>query len=151
VISEVTDMLDGMIARKQGEVSDFGKLYDPFADTLTQITYFLCFVIDGILPSVFFLVVLYREFSILFVRNLMLRKGIAMGARIGGKIKTVSYILAGGLALLVSSVIRLGIDGEFFRWLMFASRAFFLFSVIIAILSFIDYLVIYARSPKGNE
>jgi phosphatidylglycerophosphate synthase len=46
-------MLDGMIARKQGEVSDFGKLYDPFADTLTQITYFLCFVIRWNISHVF--------------------------------------------------------------------------------------------------
>ena len=150
VLSEVTDMLDGMIARKQGEVSDFGKLYDPFADTLTQITYFLCFVVDGILPPVFFLVVLYREFSILFVRNLMLKKGITMGARIGGKIKTVSYILAGGLALLASSVIRLGLGTEFFRWIVLASRVVFIFSVIIAILSFIDYLVVFAKSPEGK-
>ena len=150
MFSEVTDMLDGMIARKQGEVSDFGKLYDPFADTLTQITYFLCFVIDGILPPVFFLMVLYREFSILFVRNLMLKKGITMGARIGGKIKTVSYILAGGLALLASSAVRLGMGAELFRWLVLASRVAFILSVLIAILSFIDYIVIYTKSPGGK-
>ena len=36
-------MIDGMVARKRKEVSEFGKLYDPFADTLTQITYFFCF------------------------------------------------------------------------------------------------------------
>ena len=100
IVSEITDMLDGMIARKQGEVSDFGKLFDPFADTLTQLTYFFCFVIDGILPSFLFLAVLYREFSILFIRNLMLKKGIALGARMGGKIKTVTYVLSGALALL---------------------------------------------------
>ena len=39
VASEITDFLDGIIARKRGEVSDFGKLFDPFADTLTQLTY----------------------------------------------------------------------------------------------------------------
>jgi len=145
VVSEITDMLDGLIARKRLEVSDFGKLFDPFADTLTQISYFLCFIIDGILPPLLFLAVLYREFSMLFVRNLMLRKGIAQGARLGGKIKTVTYILAGALALLASSLVRLGFDGELFGYLVFAARAVFGFSVILAIVSFLDYVRVYRK------
>jgi CDP-diacylglycerol--glycerol-3-phosphate 3-phosphatidyltransferase len=145
VVSEITDMLDGLIARKRAEVSDFGKLFDPFADTLTQISYFLCFIIDGILPPLLFLAVLYREFSMLFVRNLMLRKGIAQGARLGGKIKTVTYILAGALALLASSLVRLGFDGELFGYLVFAARVVFGFSVVLAIVSFLDYVRVYRK------
>ena len=144
-------MLDGMVARKMKEVSDFGKLYDPFADTLTQLTYFLCFVIDGILPAVFFLIVLYREFGILFIRNLMLKRGITQGARIGGKIKTVLYIMAGGLALLASSVLRLDLGGELFRWFALAAKVVFALSVLIAVFSFIDYLLIYAKARKTGE
>ena len=123
--SEITDMLDGMIARKRAEISDFGKLYDPFADTLTQITYFFCFVIDGILPPLLFLAVLYREFSVLFVRNQMLAKGVAMGARMGGKIKTVTYVLAGALALMASSVTRLGLSEGLYKGLGIAAVAVF--------------------------
>jgi CDP-diacylglycerol--glycerol-3-phosphate 3-phosphatidyltransferase len=145
VISEISDMLDGMIARKRAEVSDFGKLFDPFADTLTQISYFLCFIIDGILPPLLFIAVLYREFSMLFLRNLMLKKGIAQGARPGGKIKTVTYILAGALALLASSVVRLGFDGELYRWLVIAARVVFTLSVVMAVVSFLDYLRIYRK------
>jgi len=145
VVSEITDMLDGIIARKRAEVSDFGKLFDPFADTLTQISFFLCFVIDGILPPILFLAVLYREFSMLFLRNLMLRKGITQGAKFSGKIKTVIYILAGALALLASSVIRLGFDGELFRWLVVAARGAFALSVIMAIVSFLDYVLVYRK------
>ena len=148
--SEITDLLDGMIARKRGEVTSFGKFYDPFADTLTQIAYFFCFVLDGILPSLLFLVVLYREFSILFVRNLMLRKGIAQGARMSGKIKTVMYILAGGLALLASSIFRLGLDNELYRGLVIAAQAVFIVSVVIAVISFFDYLLAYIKTPAGD-
>jgi len=149
--SEITDLLDGIIARKRGEVSDFGKLYDPFADTLTQLTYFFCFVIDGILPPLLFLAVLYREFSILFVRNMMLKKGIALGARKGGKIKTVTYVLAGGLALLASSVIRLGMGWKFYHWLTMAAVAVFILSVIMAIVSFFDYLSVYNKTPDKAD
>ena len=148
--SEITDMLDGMIARKRGELSDFGKLFDPFADTLTQLSFFFCFVLDGILPAVLFLAVLYREFSILFVRNLMLKKGVALGARMGGKIKTVSYVLAGALALMASSVLRLSIGGGFYRWLSVAAGVVFLISVLIAVVSFFDYLSVY-RNTRQQE
>jgi len=151
LISEITDMLDGLLARKRGEVSDFGRLYDPFADTLTQVTFFLCFVLDGILPPLLFLVVLYREFSILFIRNLMLKRGITMGARSWGKIKTVAYILAAGLGLLASSAIRLDSGTELYRWLSIAAIGVFTVSVIIAVVSFIDYFSLYRKSrEQGN-
>jgi CDP-diacylglycerol--glycerol-3-phosphate 3-phosphatidyltransferase len=146
IVSEITDMIDGMIARKRKEVGDFGKLYDPFADTLVQLTYFLCFVIDGILPVVLLLVVLYREFCILFLRNLMLKKGAAMGARLGGKIKTVTYITAGALALLASSAVRLGLDPVFYRFLSRAAAVVFAVSVVFAVLSFADYLRVYKKA-----
>ena len=107
LVSEVTDMLDGMVARRLNQTSDFGKLFDPFADTLMQISCFLCFVLDNIIPAALFLVVLYREFGILLLRNYMLQKGITMGARISGKIKTVAYIAAAGTALLCTSLRRL--------------------------------------------
>ena len=148
VLSEITDMLDGIIARKMGEVSDFGKLYDPFADTLTQITYFFCFVIDGILPPILFLVVLYREFSILFIRNLMLRKNITQGARMSGKIKTVTYIFAAGLALLASTATRLDFGGGLYRGFTIAAEAVFFVSVLLAAISFFDYFLVYIKSSK---
>jgi CDP-diacylglycerol--glycerol-3-phosphate 3-phosphatidyltransferase len=148
VISEITDMFDGMIARKRKEVSDFGKLFDPFADTLVQLTYFLCFVIDRIFPAILFLVVLYREFCILFIRNLMLKKGIAMGARMGGKIKTVTYIIAGALALLSVSVQRLGLWEFLHPFFKTGALVVFLISVIFSVLSFFDYLSVYRAAGK---
>ena len=142
-----SDMLDGMVARKRKETSDFGRLFDPFADTLMQITIFFCFVIDDLFPSVLFLLVLYREFSILFVRNLMLKKGVVMGARIGGKIKTVTYIVAGGMALLTVSLKRLALFDFLHPYLKTAAIILFLISVIFSIISFFDYVSVYRESP----
>ncbi|GHV86897.1 CDP-diacylglycerol--glycerol-3-phosphate 3-phosphatidyltransferase [Spirochaetia bacterium] len=149
IVSEISDMIDGKVARSRKEVSDFGKLFDPFADTLVQITYFLVFVIDGIFPAALFLVVLYREFSILFIRNLMLKKGIAMGARIGGKIKTVTYIAAGAVALLAVSAQRLGFGEPVFFVLQRTALIIFIISVIISLVSFADYLSVYRKSGTG--
>jgi CDP-diacylglycerol--glycerol-3-phosphate 3-phosphatidyltransferase len=145
IIAELTDMFDGMAARKRKEVSDFGKLYDPFADTLTQITLFLCFVIDGIFPAVLFLIILYREFGVQFVRNLMLRKGIVMGARIGGKIKTVLYIMAAAFALLAVSFRRLGAEEAVYNALKTAAFVIFCVSALMSVISFVDYCVVYKK------
>jgi CDP-diacylglycerol--glycerol-3-phosphate 3-phosphatidyltransferase len=145
LVSEISDFVDGAVARRLGAGSDFGKLFDPFADTLTQLTYFFCFVLAGVLPAFLFLAVLYREYSILFVRNLMLRKGVAMGARRGGKIKTAAYILAGGAALLVVSLERLGIEGPV-PALRTAALVLFALSVVLAVLSFLDYLKVYRET-----
>jgi CDP-diacylglycerol--glycerol-3-phosphate 3-phosphatidyltransferase len=149
IVSEITDMIDGKVARKRNEVSDFGKFFDPFADTLVQLTYFLCFVMDGVLPVILYLVVLYREFSILFIRNLMLKKGVAMGARKGGKIKTVAYISAGAFALACSSAVRLGLDPRISGWLGLAAVTVFALSVIAAILSLGDYISVYRKTPPA--
>jgi len=150
IVSEVTDLLDGIAARKRNEISDFGKFFDPFADTLMQITCFLCFVIDGIFPAILFLLVIYREFSILFIRNLMMKKGIAMGARMGGKIKTVTYIIAGGAALLTVSLQRVPIFEFLFPYFKTGAIIIFAISVILSLVSFADYLLIYRKTLQNN-
>jgi CDP-diacylglycerol--glycerol-3-phosphate 3-phosphatidyltransferase len=151
VVSELTDLIDGKIARARHEVSDFGKLFDPFADVLVRITYFLCFVIDGILPGILFLVVLYREFGIQFLRNLMMKKKVVQGARWGGKIKAFAYMLAGAVALLASSVMRLNFDMANFTILCNIAIVIFLISVVISVISFADYLFIYKNLGDGRE
>jgi len=150
IVCEVTDLLDGIAARKLNVISDFGKLFDPFADTLMQITCFLCFVIDGIFPAPLFLLVVYREFGILFIRNLMLKKGITMAARLGGKIKTVAYIVAGCAALLTVSLQRLSLFEFLLPYFKTGTVVIFFISVIISIVSFIDYLIIYRKAGSGE-
>ncbi len=151
VVSEITDYFDGFAARKLNLTSDFGKLLDPFADTLTQITFFLCFIIDGtfpggIFPVILFLIVVYREFAIMFLRNLMAKKGIAMGARMGGKIKTVAYITAAAIALLTESFERLEVLTSILPYIKIGALIAFTISVTISVISFFDYLLIYKKT-----
>ena len=158
VVSEITDYFDGLAARKLNLTSDFGKLFDPFADTLVQVTCFLCFIIDGlwgdnIFPIILFLLVIYREFSILFLRNLMLKKGVTLGARMPGKIKTVTYIIAVGASLLAVSIERLCICEKLLPYFKTGALIIFIISVIFAVVSFFDYLFIYNKTEtiKKNE
>jgi CDP-diacylglycerol--glycerol-3-phosphate 3-phosphatidyltransferase len=148
-ITEITDLIDGKVARRRNETSDFGRLFDPFADTLVWLTFFICFVVDRVLPVLPFLIIVYREFAILFLRNLMLRKGIAMGARRGGKIKAFAYMFTGIAALLASSVGRLGLEGPWLGIFSAAALGFFVLSALISLLSFADYLVFYKQARGG--
>ena len=146
IISEITDYLDGFAARKLNEVSDTGKFFDPFADTLMQRPCFLCFVLDGIFPPFLFLLVVYREFGILFIRNLMLNKGVTLAARMSGKIKTVSYIAAVGVALFTVSLQRLSVFDFAVPYFRTGALVIFVVSVIISIISFIDYFLIFRKA-----
>jgi CDP-diacylglycerol--glycerol-3-phosphate 3-phosphatidyltransferase len=154
IVAELTDFFDGRIARKQNKASDFGKFFDPFADTIMQVTLFFCFVCNAILPVIPLLLILYREFGILFIRNLMQKKGISMGARIGGKIKTVAYITTAILALLVFSVRSLNAllpvpPSILFRLQPVLSQTAivaFWIAVVLSLVSFADYVRVYRKS-----
>ncbi|WP_304226280.1 CDP-diacylglycerol--glycerol-3-phosphate 3-phosphatidyltransferase [Gracilinema caldarium] len=148
IIAELTDLFDGLVARSMNEVSDFGKLFDPFADTLVRITYFLCFVVDGILPALLLMIVLYREFGILFLRTLMMKLGIAMGARSGGKLKAVAYMIAGILALIAASLRRVWHNAALYDLTKTAAIIIFAISVIISLGSFIDYYRVYKNAKN---
>ena len=79
----------------------------------------------------------------------MLSKGVTMGARMGGKIKTVTYVLAGALALMACSVLRLGLGSGLYRGFTLAALVVFIISVFFAIISFFDYVSIYIKTPKS--
>lgn len=141
--AEFTDFLDGFYARKFKEVSDFGKIFDPFGDVLLHITTFFCFALSGYMPKIILILIFYREFTMLFLRLMATREGVAIGARKGGKLKTVLYIVAGFFSLFVECSMRLGF--------VFASGTMEIFKIVSIILyvvaliasyvSFIDYLV----------
>lgn len=143
VVMEVTDLLDGLAARRSGTVSAFGKLFDPFADVVSRITYFICFAASGLMPLWILLLIVYREFGILFLRMLFLQKGITMGARPGGKAKAVFYMIAGIISLIIRSLEMLGWMVEFIPSLRIASLVVYLVAVALALFSFGDYVLHY--------
>lgn len=97
--AEFTDYLDGHYARKHNEVSDFGKMFDPFADVILHLTSFICFVKSynpelSYMPLAVLMLIFIREFSQNFLRMVSAKKGVAIAARKGGKFKTVMYVVA---------------------------------------------------------
>lgn len=90
-VMELTDLLDGKIARKRQLVTDLGKVMDPFADVMCHITFFTCFTVSSLMPVWAFMIILWRELLQCFMRMLLMGKGKAMPANIFGKSKTCLY------------------------------------------------------------
>jgi CDP-diacylglycerol--glycerol-3-phosphate 3-phosphatidyltransferase len=88
---ELSDAFDGFVARSRNQVSDFGKLLDPMADSLSRQTIFLSFMIcsDHIIPLWMFLLFLYRDATLSILRTMCAYKGTVLAARRAGKLKAV--------------------------------------------------------------
>ncbi|MFP4302049.1 MAG: CDP-alcohol phosphatidyltransferase family protein [Spirochaetaceae bacterium] len=148
---EISDILDGAVARRKNIVSDLGKLFDPFADVISRLTYFITFAAVGIMPAWIVLLILYREYTIIFLRMMMYRTGTAMAARKGGKLKAVFYAVSGGAGILVAMT----------RWIEELSRyrqpvelfalVVFLISLFLAYLSLSDYLTVFFRHMRSQK
>lgn len=144
-IFELTDYFDGYYARKNGEVSDFGKLYDPFADVMLNLTVFLCATKSinnelSYMPLIIFVFILYREFSMNFIRMVAVSRGTAIAARKGGKFKTVFYITSGFFVLVIESLLRFGFDLSSIGTFKFISTILFCICLMLSYISFIDYI-----------
>jgi CDP-diacylglycerol--glycerol-3-phosphate 3-phosphatidyltransferase len=97
--SEISDFLDGLIARRRNQVSELGKVLDPIADSIFRLSVFLAFTQGPIaLPMLLVLCFFYRDSIISMLRTLCALKGIALGARVSGKIKA---IVQGATALFI--------------------------------------------------
>lgn len=141
--AELTDYFDGHYARKLNDVSDFGKMFDPFADVFLHLSMFTCFVFSGYMPVVCYVLILYREFSQNFLRMVAAKQGTAIAARKGGKIKTVFYVASCFVALIQEALIRTELASIWnldMKLLLHIGQAFFVVCVILAYVSFIDYL-----------
>lgn len=99
VIASLTDFIDGQIARKCNQVSDFGKFLDPLADKLLTIAVLTIYCEWGWLPAWALMIVLTREFAVTGLRLVAVGKGKVIAAAWSGKVKTASTMI--GLCLLM--------------------------------------------------
>src|SRR5262245_21634187 len=89
-VSELSDALDGFLARKYKQVTDLGKILDPMADSISRISVFLTFTQPPVnIPLVCVFIFLYRDSVISTLRTICALRGYALAARASGKIKAV--------------------------------------------------------------
>ena len=102
-ISAITDVLDGYIARKYNYITDLGKLIDPLADKLTQVSLLLSLSILRILPWWIFAIVFIKECVMIISASLLYkRKDVVVYSKWYGKLATVLFYLAIVVSLIVN-------------------------------------------------
>ena len=90
--ASLTDMLDGYLARKLNQITDFGKLFDPLADKLMVLTAMVCQGIDGVFPWIAIIIVAVKELVMVLGGMFMLSKGVVVYSNYFGKAAQVGFI-----------------------------------------------------------
>jgi CDP-diacylglycerol---glycerol-3-phosphate 3-phosphatidyltransferase len=124
----ITDRYDGLIARRTGQVTEFGKLADPIADKALTGTALIALSVLGLLPWWVTVVILVREVGVTLLRFWVIRHGVIAASR-GGKLKTVVQALA--IALYILPLTGLLASG---RWWVMAA------AVVLTVLTGLDYV-----------
>ena len=99
-LSGITDILDGAIARKFNLISNFGKLMDPLADKLTQISVLATLVFKGIIPFWILLIVILKELIMIIGASFLYGKDVVVYSKWFGKLATVLFYVAIVLSLI---------------------------------------------------
>ena len=128
VIASATDALDGWLARRRHEVTQFGKLMDPLADKLLITAALVSLVALYRLDAWVAMVIISREFAVTGLRMLALEKGQVISASVWGKLKTTTQVA------MVLALIWVDRPAPWVDILIYAT-------VAITVLSGVDYFV----------
>ena len=146
IIASITDKLDGYIARKNNQVTVFGKFLDPIADKILVLSAMIILVEFGKIPSWIPIIVIFREFVVSGYRLIAVQaNGNVIAASMWGKIKTTTQMIAVIMAFLdtynFADCILGNIEQMSFAWLFNAITSIMLLICVIAtIFSGFDYI-----------
>ena len=128
IVASLTDMLDGMIARKYNLITNFGKFMDPLADKLLVCSAMICLLDLGRIPAWVVIVIIAREFIISGFRLVASDKGVVIAAGYIGKAKTVFQMIMIMLMILDIEQIQLITDIVMY------------IAAILTVVSLVDYI-----------
>ncbi len=146
IIASLTDMADGKIARKYNLITDLGKFLDSLADKMLVIGVLIAFVELGRVSSWWLLIIVVREFMVSGIRMLAAEKGVVMAAKMIGKIKTTTQMIAIIYLMFEPSILR--VTGSVYDYANYPTNVvtiigdvLLIICVIMTIVSGLDYLL----------
>ena len=131
VIASLTDLLDGHLARKYHQITNFGKLMDPLADKLLVCSVLICLIEWGLVPVWAVILIVAREFAISGIRLIAAEKGVILAASRIAKIKTNAQVF---WVIWIMASLPVSFRETVTLILMAAS-------VILTVVSLVDYAV----------
>lgn len=154
IIASLTDMADGKIARKYNLITDLGKFLDSLADKILVISIMLGLVYLGRLSPILVMIIILREFAVSGLRMIAASKGEVIAARMIGKVKTVTQMVA--IIYIMFEPLLIRIFGLTYNGYPLETSAvtiigdvLFGICVIMTIVSGIDYLIKGRKYLKG--
>ena len=144
IIASITDKLDGYLARKNNQITTFGKFLDPIADKILVIVAMIMLVEMGKLPAWIPAIIIFREFVVSGYRLIAVENnGNVIAASIWGKVKTVTQMIGVIVAFIDINSFGKFVSGELSGfWLVInvITTALMVASVVATLFSGWDYL-----------
>ena len=137
--ASLTDMLDGYLARKLNQITDFGKLFDPLADKLMVLSALVCQAVTGVFPWAAVIVVACKELVMVLGGLFMLSRDVVVYSNIAGKAAQVCFILS-----LILSFFHVPLA----EWGTRLDLILLWITVGLAVLAMVVYAAEYLRSLK---
>ena len=143
VIAELTDFLDGFLARSLRQESELGRLIDPVCDVIYHVSVFLAFVKQGWMAPWMLFVVYARDLGVPYLRTLARQRGIDIGVRYSGKVKTAVH----GIVQITVVLVALGYVSD----TIFGSAETIFVALLAATMVSIWSLADYARAALADS
>ena len=131
IIASITDYYDGKLARKNKEVTSFGKMVDAIADKVLINSVLIIFACQGFISSIVPVVIIVRDIIVDAIRMICANNGKVQAAEMSGKIKTAS--------LMIGVILTFFYNLPFQIWGYRVSDFFLYFGTIMSIVSMVEY------------
>lgn len=132
-VAALTDALDGYLARKNDEITVFGKFMDPIADKILVLSALTIFVEQSIISAVSVIIIIFREFIISGFRLMAAQNGVTIAANFWGKLKTVVQLIGILIVLFSNNVPYLNNFLNIGIYTIYASVALAIISLVVYI------------------
>ncbi len=106
VVAAVTDLLDGYVARKTGQITKLGRLLDPIADKLLVLSALILLVQVDRVSALVAILIIAREVAVTGIRAIAATEGLIMSAEVTGKYKMALQVIAIVLLVLEGTVVE---------------------------------------------
>ena len=140
VVAMATDQVDGWLARRRNQTSAFGSLLDPIADKVLVLAALVMLVAEGVAPAWMVAAIVAREIAVSGLRLAAIERGVVMGARDLGKLKTWAQAVAVALGGLAAGG---AIDDAVAWWAILAA-------LVLTWVSGLDYARVAPRVLRGR-